>query len=100
MRNDIGGIWEKFIVIERLKSTTYTGFYGRRYFWRTYQGQEVDFIEEIEGQLLGVEVKWSTAKKVKAPSAWLQGYPNASFKVITPENYLDYVLIKSQYKKN
>ena len=70
-----------------------TKFYGRRYFWRTYHGQEIDFIEYIEGTLSGFEAKWSTKKKVHAPSDWLRDYPNASFDIISPANYLEYVLI-------
>jgi predicted AAA+ superfamily ATPase len=93
----VGGLWENFVFIERLKSTVYTGFYGRRYFWRTYQGQEVDFIEEIEGGLSGFEAKWSMAKKAHAPSDWVEHYPNASFNVMTPNNYLDYLLLKKSF---
>lgn len=92
MRNDVGQLWENFIFIERLKKTSYGGFYGRRYFWRTYQGQEIDFIEEIEQQLAAFEAKWSSTKKIYAPSHWHESYPQASFAVITPENYLDYVI--------
>jgi predicted AAA+ superfamily ATPase len=92
MRNDVGQLWENFIFIERLKRTSYNGFYGKRYFWRTYQGQEIDFIEDIENTLSGFETKWSTTKKVSAPSEWKRSYPNASFEVITPENYLKYII--------
>lgn len=91
MRNDCGQLWENFIFIERLKKHAYTGFYGSRYFWRTYQGQEIDFIEEIEGSLSGFEVKWSTTKHVSIPIAWKESYPQAPFNVITPENYLDFI---------
>jgi uncharacterized protein len=92
MRNDVGQLWENFVFIERLKKTSYSGFYGKRYFWRTYQGQEIDFIEEIEQQLAAFEAKWSSTKKVHSPSHWREHYPQASFMVITPENYLDYVI--------
>lgn len=91
MRSDVGQLWENFIFIERLKKTTYQGFYGRRYFWRTYQGQEVDFVEEIEQQLSGFETKWSPTKKVTALSGWIEHYPQAAFNVITPENYLEFI---------
>jgi len=91
MRNDIGALWENFVFVERLKKTAYTGFYGRRYFWRTYQGQEVDLVEQIEGNLVGFEAKWAPTKKVSAPSDWQEDYPKASFVVITSGNYLDYV---------
>ena len=82
---------DRSLFIERLKKTSYTKFYGNRYFWRTYDGQEVDFVEEIENQLSAFEAKWSLRKKVKAPAIWVENYPNATFQVITPENYLEYV---------
>lgn len=95
-RNDIGQLWKNFVFIERLKMTSYKGFYGNRYFWRTYQGQEVDFIEEIEQQLHAFEMKWSPKKTIKAPAAWKDNYPESSFITITPDNYLDY-LIEQDY---
>jgi predicted AAA+ superfamily ATPase len=90
-RNDIGQLWENFVFIERLKNQTYKNFYGRRYFWRTYQGQEIDFIEEIENTLTAFETKWSPTKKVSVPLAWKEMYPESPFTVITSENYLDYI---------
>lgn len=92
MRNDIGQLWENFIFIERLKICAYKGFYGRRYFWRTYQGQEIDFIEEIENKLTAFETKWSPTKKVSIPTSWKENYPDASFDIITPENYLNFLI--------
>ncbi len=91
LRNDVGALWENFVFIERLKQSSYKGFYGSRYFWRTYEGQGVDFIEEVEQQLAAFEAKWSSSKHVYAPAAWKTNYPQASFVVISPENYLDYV---------
>jgi predicted AAA+ superfamily ATPase len=91
MRNDVGQLWENFVFIERLKDTSYKRFYGRRYFWRTYEGQEVDFIEDVEQHLSAFEVKWSVKKRVTVPTVWKEQYPKASFTVITPDNYLEYV---------
>lgn len=91
MRNDVGQLWENFIYIERLKMSDYKRFYGNRYFWRTYEGQEIDFIEEIENKLLGFEAKWSSTKTVLAPNVWKTTYSNATFDVITPKNYLKFV---------
>lgn len=90
-RGDVGQLWENFVFIERLKHGAYTGFYGSRYFWRTYEGQEIDFIENIENELHAFEVKWSPGKKASVPSVWKENYPSASFNLITPENYLEYV---------
>ena len=92
MRNDIGQLWENFIFIERLKKNSYTNFYGNIYFWKTYQGQEINFIEEIENTLTGFETKWFSTKKINIPTAWEKNYPDSQFKIITPENYLDFIL--------
>ncbi|MGE3557313.1 MAG: ATP-binding protein [Candidatus Obscuribacterales bacterium] len=91
-RDDQGALWENFLLAERVKWASYHGWYGSRYFWRTYDGQEIDFIEENEGELAAFEAKWSSTKGKKVPHAWISAYPQASYKVITPENYLDFVM--------
>lgn len=91
-RNDIGQLWENFIFIERLKYRTYHSVYANMYFWRTYDQQEIDLVEERDGNLFGYEAKWSTVKTVSAPKNWLGGYPNAKFDVVTQENYQNFVL--------
>lgn len=90
-RNDKGQLWENFVFIERLKKTSYSKFYGNRYFWRTYNGQEIDFLEEAENKFSAFEAKWSSTKKVKLPTIWEENYPNSSYHIITPENYLKYI---------
>ena len=90
-RNDIGALWENFVVAERLKKRAYTGIYGTYHFWRTYDGKEIDYVEERDGGLFGFECKWSSKKQEKAPKKWHEAYPNATFSVITPDNYLDFV---------
>jgi len=91
-RDDIGQLWENFVFIERLKKDSYTNFYGNRYFWRTYNGQEIDFLEEVENKLSAFEAKWSEKKKVQEPTAWKENYPGSSFYVVNPDNYLKYVM--------
>lgn len=90
-RDDIGSLWENFLIIERLKKQTYKNIYANNYFWRTWDGKEVDFIEEREGKLFGYEFKWGK-KSTKIPEEWLKTYPNAEFKIINKENYLEFVL--------
>jgi predicted AAA+ superfamily ATPase len=91
-RNDIGALWENFIVTERIKKCAYKGIYGSTYFWRTYDGQELDWVEERESKLFGYELKWSERKKEKPPKDWLKTYTNAEFRIINRENYLDFIL--------
>ena len=90
-RNDIGALWENFIVAERLKKRSYTGIYGNIYFWRTYDGKEIDYVEERDGGLFGFECKWTMKKKDKPPKKWLESYPGATFELVTPDSYLDFV---------
>ena len=94
-RNDTGQLWENFIMIERLKWLAYSSMYANFYFWRTYDQQEIDLVEEREGKLYGYEFKWSGNKPVAAPKSWHSTYPNAEYEVITPENYQDFILSQS-----
>lgn len=90
-RNDVGQLWENFIFIERLKKRSYRKVLGRVYFWRTYSRQEIDIVEERQGKLFGFECKWSGQKTPSAPKDWLLAYPQASYQVINPKNYLEFV---------
>ncbi len=91
LRNDQEELWENFMVSERMKKLAYSKIYRNLYFWRTYDGQEVDLVEEGEGKLFGYEFKWSDRKKSKKPKDW-DSYENSEFRVINRENYLDFVL--------
>lgn len=91
-RNDQVALFENFIVMERLKRHNFHETGANQYFWRTYQQQEIDLVEEAAGNLKAFEIKWSTRKQPKPPKAWERGYPDAEFQVIHPTNYLAYVL--------
>lgn len=88
LRNDIGAMWENFVIAERKKESNFVGNLRKLYFWRTYDGQEVDLVEEKEGKLHGFEIKWGKTKK-NPPKAWRDNYPEASWKVINKENYFN-----------
>jgi len=91
LRNDVGILWENFLIAERLKKQAYKDIHANNYFWRTWDQKEVDFIEEREGRLFGLEFKWGSGK-IKPSREWLQTYAEAEFEVINPENYLNFVL--------
>lgn len=90
IRDDIGKLWENFLVTERIKKQSYKNIYSNNYFWRTWAGKEIDFVEEREGKLFGFEFKWS-GKSAKAPKDWLENYPGSNFQTINPENYLEFI---------
>ncbi|MCK9379303.1 MAG: ATP-binding protein [Candidatus Moranbacteria bacterium] len=89
-RNDAGALWENFLFIERLKKTSYEQLFSNRYFWRTYDQKEIDYIEEYDGIFHAYEMKWG--KKIpSAPKVWLENYPNSEYKIINQDNFLDFV---------
>lgn len=91
MRNDVGELWENYLIMERLKYQSYTNLHSLNYFWRTYQQQEIDFIEDRNGKLYAYEFKWSTDKKSKVPSAWKEAYPDSEYTIIDLTNYLFWI---------
>jgi predicted AAA+ superfamily ATPase len=90
-RNDIGMLWENFMVMERIKKQHYHKIYSNNYYWRTYDQKEIDLIEERDGKLYGYEFKWKP-KKQKVQKAFLAAYPDASVQVIHNENYRAFIL--------
>ena len=91
LRDDVGMLWENMMVSERIKLNSYSRSYAQMYFWRTQQQQEVDLIEEQDGRLTAFEFKWNTKKKAKLPKTFIDNYPNTDFKVISPDNYVEFV---------
>jgi predicted AAA+ superfamily ATPase len=89
-RNDVGQLWENLMISERRKWLAYTGALGSVYFWRLYSGAEVDLVEEREGTLFGAEYKWKN-QRVRPPQSFLETYPQATFEVVTPQNFLTHV---------
>jgi len=85
-RNDIGALWENYMISERLKYQEYNKLSSNNYFWRTYEQQEVDWVEERDGSLFGYEFKWKESK-VKTPTQWKNAYPDSSFEVINKDNF-------------
>lgn len=90
-RTDIGDLWENYLASERIKKQNYQKIKGKNYFWRTYDQQELDWLEEIGADLHGFEFKWNENKKVKIPTAFAKAYPEATFEVINKSNYLDFI---------
>jgi len=89
-RNDVGILWENYMMSERIKHHEYSGIISNRYFWRTYDQQEIDLVEERGGKLFAYEFKWKDSKAT-IPAAWEKAYPDSSYKVITRDDYSDWL---------
>ncbi|MCD4680798.1 MAG: ATP-binding protein [Bacteroidales bacterium] len=91
LRTDKGALWENFLMNERLKFLNNSYKFVNRYFWRTTQQQEIDYIEDRDDKINAFEFKWRSNKKIKIPKTFSNAYPNAIIKTITPENYLEFL---------
>jgi len=90
IRNDVGQLWENYIITERLKRQEYLRETTNSYYWRTYDKKEIDLVEERRGRLFGYEIKW-TKSRAKPPKEWHNNYPGAEFEIINNENYLKFI---------
>ncbi len=90
-RTDRGALWENLMMVERLKFRVYHKILCRPYFWRTYQQQEIDLVEECPGGIRAFEFKWNDKRLPKVPTAWLANYPEAAYEVITPSRLEGFV---------
>ena len=92
-RQDTGALWENFVIAERMKLLAYQDSFAQSYFWRTKQQKEIDYIEEEDGRIRAFEIKWNPSKSVtKCPASFLSAYPDAEYKVITPDNIEEFLL--------
>lgn len=89
-RNDAGQLWENFLLAERMKFLAYSNCEAAAYFWRTYTGAELDYIEENADGLSGFEFKYGK-KKGRSPKSFLSTYQDAKYELINTENWLPFV---------
>ncbi|TVQ10474.1 MAG: ATP-binding protein [Bacteroidetes bacterium] len=90
LRDDMGRLWENFLISERIKIQTYHQSFSNFYFWRTYDQQEIDLIEENSGRLAAFEIKWGS-RKTKPPVGFKKAYPESEYKTITRENFFGFI---------
>lgn len=92
LRNDIGALWENYIISERIKKNHYQNENVQHYFWRNYNQQEVDLLELKDSKLQTFEFKYSNNKRIKIPPAFATAYPMATFERISKENYFEWII--------
>jgi len=90
-RTDVGALWENFLISERMKFLRTNERWCSRYFWRTKEQQEIDYIEEEDGELRAFEFKWSPHTKARITKTFTNAYPHAKTRIITPDDYVNFV---------
>lgn len=91
LREDVGGLWENYLISERRKKIEYNSLYRSTYFWRTNRKQEIDYIEEYDGKLYAYEFKWGVKQKLKVSKTFTNTYPDAEVRLIDRDNYFDFL---------
>ena len=89
-RNDMGALWENFIITERIKNNQYHNPSAKSYFWRTKQQQEIDYVEEFGGQISGYEIKWNPSAKFSPIKNFMETY-NATIQKVSRDNFRDFL---------
>lgn len=92
LRDDIGKLWENFVVMERIKFQNYNDVFANNYFWKDWSGKEVDWVEEKKGTLEVCEFKYNPKVKYKLPTKFKENYKSSSFKVIHRDNFVDWLV--------
>lgn len=90
IRQDVGALWENYLISERRKANFNNGLHNEFYFWRTYDKQEIDLIEESSEHLTALEFKWGN-KTPSVPKVFQEAYPHAEYHVVNRDNYLEFI---------
>ena len=88
IRQDVGALWENFLFIERYKKINNHNISTRQYFWRSYTGAEVDYIEDP--LLSAWEFKYSGTKISRGSRAFETAY-KIKPKLINKENLHEFL---------
>lgn len=91
LRADVGHLFENFVISERAKHLHYQNKSANRFFWRTTQQQEIDYIEEYDGRLFAHEIRWNPRKNIRFSQTFTRAYPDSATKLITPKNLVDFI---------
>jgi uncharacterized protein len=95
IRNDTGALWDNFLIVERLKNLHYQKIHCNKYFWRTSQQQEIDYVEERGGKLYVYEFKYSVTSKARIPNIFLSAYPGSEPMIVTRDNYFLFIGVEN-----
>jgi len=91
LRQDVGALWENFFVSERRKFNFYNRRFVKSYFWRTQQQQEIDLVEEMDGDFFAFEIKWNEKRKVRFYESFMKAYNPKETNVVSLQNYLSFL---------
>jgi predicted AAA+ superfamily ATPase len=91
LRQDVGALWENWLISERKKTLHYQGIHANAFFWRTQDQQEIDYVEERDGKMWAFEMKWSAKAKPAFSKTFINAYPEHELQLINQDNYFEWL---------
>ncbi|MBM3415945.1 MAG: ATP-binding protein [Bacteroidetes bacterium] len=91
-RQDKGALWENFVISEMYKQNAYKKKFGKFFFWRSHDQQEVDLVIQKGDKLETFEIKWSEKNKPRLNKTFASNYPQHSFEFIHYNNTEDFIM--------
>ncbi len=91
LRQDVGALWENWLISERKKTLHYQGIHANTFFWRTQDQQEIDYVEERDGKMWAYEMKWSSKAKPVFSKSFTEAYPEHAVMGVNKENYFEWL---------
>jgi len=91
LRQDVGALWENFLIVERLKFKAYNAIFSNDYFWRNQAQQEIDFVEEYDGVMHAYEFKWNAKRKTHFSKSFINAYPEHSLTTVNRDNHWEFI---------
>lgn len=91
-RQDVGVLWENYLISERIKLAANHRIHANRFFWRTKLQQEIDYIEERGGKMWAYEFKYNPSKTAFLSKTFINAYPEHNFQLINSENYPEFLM--------
>ena len=85
LRSDRGAVWQNFVIAERLKQINYQKRLVQSYFWRSYDGAEMDLVEVVAQKLHGYRISYG-ARHLRQSQVFNNLKP-ASQTLVTPHSF-------------
>ncbi|MEI6728382.1 MAG: ATP-binding protein [bacterium] len=83
----LGGVWENFVIIEKIKQDNLMQTKSKFFYWRNKGGAEIDLVVKNGDDLNCFEIKFNPKKDPKIPESFKQSYSPKSYKIISPASF-------------
>lgn len=91
VRSDSGALWENYVIMERAKRHVSAGRTVRSYFWRSYNGSEVDYLERDGETMNAWEIKEHAGAVLSRGAGVFTKLYHTPVRIMHHDNYFPFV---------